>query len=78
MLTGDMLRRSAQRFPAKTAVIWQDVRMSYREVDAQANQVAHGLRALGLDKGAKVAILSRNRPEYVTPSSARHAAAACW
>lgn len=66
MLTGDMLRRSAQRFPSKTAVIWQDERLSYREVDAQANRVAHGLRALGLGKGAKVAILSRNRPEYVT------------
>jgi acyl-CoA synthetase (AMP-forming)/AMP-acid ligase II len=66
VLTGDMLRRTAQRFPSKTAVIWQDVRMSYRQLDAQANQVAHGLRALGLNKGAKVAILSRNRPEYVT------------
>ncbi len=66
MLTGDMLRRSAQRFPGKPAVIWQDQRMSYSELDAQANQVAHGLRALGLEKGAKVAILSRNRPEYVT------------
>ena len=66
MLTGDMLRRAAQRFPAKTAVIWQDARMSYRDVDAQANQVAHGLRALGLSKGSKVAILCRNRPEYVT------------
>jgi acyl-CoA synthetase (AMP-forming)/AMP-acid ligase II len=66
MLTGDMLRRSAQRFPAKTAVIWQDLRLSYRDLDAQANQVAHALLALGLKKGAKVAILSRNRPEYVT------------
>ncbi len=66
MLTGDMLRRAAERFPAKTAVIWQDVRMSYRELDAQANQVAHSLRGLGMGKGSKVAILSRNRPEYVT------------
>jgi acyl-CoA synthetase (AMP-forming)/AMP-acid ligase II len=66
MLTGDMLRRSAERFPAKVAVIWQDVRMTYREVDALSNQVANGLRALGLAQGAKVAILSRNRPEYVT------------
>jgi Acyl-CoA synthetases (AMP-forming)/AMP-acid ligases II len=61
-----MLRRSAERFPSKTALIWQDVRMTYREVDAQANQLAHGLRALGLAKGAKVGIVSRNRPEYVT------------
>lgn len=66
MLTGDMLRRSAERFPGKTAVIWHEVRLSYRQADQDANQVAHGLLALGLGKGAKVAILSRNRPEYVT------------
>ncbi len=66
MLTGDMLRRSAQRFPQKTAVICRNQRISYRELDRQANQFAHALGAMGLGKGAKVGILSRNLPEYVT------------
>jgi acyl-CoA synthetase (AMP-forming)/AMP-acid ligase II len=64
MLTGDMLRRSAERFPDKPAIIRDGARLTYAELDAQANRFAHALLALGLGPGAKVAILSRNLPEY--------------
>jgi fatty-acyl-CoA synthase len=68
MLTGDMLRRSAQRFPDKAAIIFRGLGrrevVSYRELDAAANRLAHALLALGLAKGAKVSMLSRNLPEY--------------
>lgn len=64
MLTGDMLRRSAERFPRKPAVISEEATLSYAELDTAANRLAHALLAEGLAKGAKVAIISRNRPEY--------------
>ena len=64
MLTGDMLRRSAERFPEKPAILWQGSSLTYRELNAEANQLAHALLDLGLEKGAKIAVLSRNRPEY--------------
>jgi len=64
MLTGDMLRRSAVRFPTKTAIIWGEERLAYGELEARANKLANALIGLGLEKGAKVGILSRNRPEY--------------
>ena len=64
MLTGDMLRRAARRFPSKPAVLWEGTSVSYRAYNASANQFAHALRALGLAKGAKVGIVCRNRPEY--------------
>jgi acyl-CoA synthetase (AMP-forming)/AMP-acid ligase II len=64
MLTGDMLRRSAARFPDKPAIIRDGVRLSYTELNRDANRFAHALLALGLPKGAKVAIISRNLPEY--------------
>jgi acyl-CoA synthetase (AMP-forming)/AMP-acid ligase II len=64
MLTGDMLRRSAERFPDKPAIIRDGARLTYAELDARANRFAHVLLALGLEQGAKVAILSRNLPEY--------------
>ncbi len=64
MLTGDLLRRSAGRFPAKVAVRRDAAELTYAELDARASQLAHALIALGLPKGAKVAILARNLPEY--------------
>ena len=65
MLAGDMLRRSAQRFPDKAAIICGAETLSYRALDARANQLANVLLALGLPKGAKVAIFSsRNIIDY--------------
>ena len=64
MLASDMLRRSAQRFPDKAAIICGAETLSYRALDARANQLANALLALGLPKGAKVAILSRNIIDY--------------
>jgi acyl-CoA synthetase (AMP-forming)/AMP-acid ligase II len=64
MLTGDMLRRSAQRFPDKPAIIRDATRLTYAELNAQANRLAHALVAAGFERGAKIAIVSRNLPEY--------------
>lgn len=64
MLTGDMLRRSAARFPEKAAIIWQDDKLSYADLNARSNQLANTLLARGQKKGTKIGILSRNRTEY--------------
>ncbi len=64
MLTGDMLRRSAQRFPDKPAIIWGDKQLTYAGLDAAANKLAHALLSLDLEPGSKIGILSRNRMEY--------------
>jgi len=64
MLTGDMLRRSCERFPNKLALIRDATRITYAELDAAANRFTRALLQLGLPKGSKVAILSRNLPEY--------------
>jgi len=59
-----MLRRAAQRFPDKAAIIRDDMRLSYAQLETQANQFAHALLGLDLKKGAKVGMISRNLPEY--------------
>ena len=64
MLTGDMLRRSAERFPGKPAIVGPTGRLTYLELDRAANRFANALLATGAPKGAKVAILSRNLTEY--------------
>ena len=66
MLAGDMLRRSAQRFPEKTAITCGDERIRYADLEARANRLANALLALGLPKGSKIAILSRNLLDYGT------------
>jgi acyl-CoA synthetase (AMP-forming)/AMP-acid ligase II len=64
MLIGDSLRNSAQRAPGRVALIGRGRRVSYAEFDKEANRLANALLDLGLGKGAKVAILSTNCPEY--------------
>ena len=64
MLTGDMLRRSARRFPEKPAVLWQGSSLSYRSLEDRSNQLANALLALDLEKAGKVGIICTNRPEY--------------
>src|SRR5690625_127580 len=64
MLTGDMLRRSAERFPNKAAILWQDQSITYQELDQEANRLANAVLAAGIQKGEKVGVLSRNRLEY--------------
>ena len=64
MLTGDLLRRSAARFGSKIAVRRDAAQLTYAALDARANQLAHALMGLGLQQGAKVAMIARNLPEY--------------
>ncbi|VWX58918.1 Long-chain fatty acid--CoA ligase [Burkholderiales bacterium 8X] len=68
MLTGDMLRRSARRFPGKPAIVFRGPqgveRIGYGELDAMADRVAQAVLALGLAKGAIVSMLCRNLPAY--------------
>ncbi|WP_419879185.1 long-chain-fatty-acid--CoA ligase [Brevibacillus centrosporus] len=62
---GDILKRSAARFPHKTALIEGDRRISYKECNAWVNKVARGLLALGLRHGDRLAILASNSIEFV-------------
>ena len=64
MLTGEFLRLAARRAPARTAIIGPDRRLTYRELDAEANRLAHALLHLGAGRDTRVAIMSNNRPEY--------------
>ncbi|HXE20760.1 MAG TPA: AMP-binding protein, partial [Rhodoferax sp.] len=56
----DILRRSARRTPAKTAVICGSTTWSYAEFERITERVAAGLAGHGVGKGDRVAILARN------------------
>jgi len=57
---GELLKRSAKRFPEKLAIVCGETQWSYQEFDKLCNQIAHGLMARGVSFGEKITILSRN------------------
>jgi fatty-acyl-CoA synthase len=57
---GDLLRRSAHREPQKKALICGGVVWTFAEMDAICNRLGRGLLGLGIGKGDRVAVLSRN------------------
>ena len=64
MLVGDFLCDSAKSAPDRIALIGRSTRLTYAQFDVEANRLANALNELGLEKGAKIAILSRNSCEY--------------
>jgi acyl-CoA synthetase (AMP-forming)/AMP-acid ligase II len=65
MGVGDVIRRSASKFPNKTALIFEGQRMTYDALNRRVNRAAHGLRGLGLQKGDRAAVLLHNGPEFI-------------
>jgi acyl-CoA synthetase (AMP-forming)/AMP-acid ligase II len=65
MFLGDIVRQNAMKFPNKTAVICGDTRLTYLELNNQANRLANALLNLGVKKGDRVAVLADTCPEYV-------------
>jgi acyl-CoA ligase (AMP-forming) (exosortase A-associated) len=61
----EFLEASARCFPDKTALICGRVRLTYREVEAKSNAIAHGLVAAGVQRGDRVAVFLENSPEAV-------------
>jgi long-chain acyl-CoA synthetase len=53
------------RYPDRTAIVFQDQRLTFRELHARANKLGNALLSLGLKKGQKVAVLMNNSLELV-------------
>jgi acyl-CoA synthetase (AMP-forming)/AMP-acid ligase II len=62
---GDILKRSAKRYPNKTALVEADRRLSYHELNKLVNRVARGFQSVGLVKGDRLALLSSNSIEFL-------------
>ncbi len=60
----DRLEQQAQRFGERPFLIYAEQTLSYAEVDARANQMAHTFYAKGLRAGDVCAIAMENRPEF--------------
>ncbi|WP_405151039.1 long-chain-fatty-acid--CoA ligase [Sphaerisporangium sp. NBC_01403] len=61
----DLVRAAATRFGDKTAVVGDDRRISFAELDDQVGRLGAVLRDAGLRPGDRVALLAANEPEYL-------------
>ena len=62
---GDLLWRSAARFPNKTAIVYGQLRQTYAELDKVVNRTANALIERGVRKGDRIALLSHNNHGFV-------------
>ena len=59
-----LLEDSAHHMPDRVAVIFNEHKFTYAQINAMANQVAQGLIELGVEKGDKVALGCPNLPFF--------------
>lgn len=61
---GDLWKRNARFFPDAEAVVYGDLRRSYRELVERAHRLAASLHRLGAGHQDRISLLSRNRAEW--------------
>lgn len=61
----DVFERTVDRHGRRPAIVFEEVRWSYGDLDAHANRVASWAHDAGLGPGDVVALLMENRPEYL-------------
>ncbi len=59
-----IVEHHAKLAPQKEAIVWNDVRMTYGQLNAMANKVANALVAMGIGHGDKVALSCQNIPYF--------------
>jgi fatty-acyl-CoA synthase len=61
----DLLRRSAVRHPARTAIVDGETRVTYAELNTAVDRAANALAERGLAKGDRLALLGHNSLGFV-------------
>lgn len=59
------LRQSSYHFPERTAILFKDRSISYRDLESAVERLAMALHANGLRKGEPVALILPNIPQFV-------------
>ncbi|MFN2222330.1 MAG: AMP-binding protein, partial [Candidatus Promineifilaceae bacterium] len=59
-----LLEDTCRDYPDRLAIIFNDVKLPYKAVNAAANQIAAGLVDLGIQKGDRVALSCPNLPFF--------------
>ena len=62
---GEMLEDTCRRYPDRISLIYKDKTISYAQLNRAVNAFGNRLKALGMAKGDKVAIMLPNIPEFI-------------
>jgi amino acid adenylation domain-containing protein len=74
----ELFAAQTARSPASTALVFEDSSLTYAELDARANQLAHRLLKLGVTREAPVAMLMERSLDLVVAILAIVKAGACY
>src|SRR6188768_714665 len=75
---GDLLKRAAARFPERVALTDGARRVTFTEVERDANRFANYLVARGLKPGEKISNINNNSVEFVKALFGIHRAGLVW
>lgn len=70
--------KNAQEYPDKEAVVYEDRRITYRQLNERVNALAKGLLDMGVGRGDVVAILLYNCSEFIEITFAANKIGAIW
>ncbi len=59
------MESTVEKFPDRTAVIFEGNRLSWRELNEKANRYAGAFKGLGLSRGDSVSVFMENRVEFL-------------
>jgi len=65
MITSDIPRRNARRYPDKAAVIFEDTRYTFKELNDRVNSMANALVDMGLKKGDRIILIADSCNQYL-------------
>lgn len=65
MFISTLVERAATRWPARTAIVDGDIRLSYAELRDRVARLANALAGLGLEPGDRVVDIQKNAHTYV-------------
>ena len=75
---GDLLKKAAARFPDRIAVTDGERRVTFTEIERDANRFANYLVARGLKPGEKISTICNNSVEFVKALFGIHRAGLVW
>lgn len=76
--TWEYIEKWADETPQAEAVVFEDRRITYRELGRLVDDLAMALLDAGVERGDRVALLSMGRPEFFTTYMAANKVGAMW